>query len=123
MKSNDQLININGFSLLGKSNEEAMQILREAMQVETMPGYIQLTISRKRKHISSNALEKPTEAHKIINKDEFEQYRQNNDYLKDYQDLQNDDISNNNISSKLYSVEHPVVREKGEQIEFNILGK
>lgn len=44
---NDQLININGFSLLGKSNEEAMQILREAMLVETKPGHIQLTISRK----------------------------------------------------------------------------
>jgi hypothetical protein len=44
---NDQLININGFSLLGKSNEEAMQILREAMLVEIKPGFIQLTISRK----------------------------------------------------------------------------
>ncbi len=47
LKPNDQLININGFSLLGKSNEEAMLILREAMQVESKPGYIQLTVSRK----------------------------------------------------------------------------
>ena len=49
LRPNDQLININGFSLLGKSNEEAMQILREAMQVETRPGFIQLTVSRKLK--------------------------------------------------------------------------
>ena len=49
MKPNDQLININGFSLLGKSNEEAMQILREAILVETLPGHIQLSVSRKRK--------------------------------------------------------------------------
>ncbi len=47
VKANDQLININGFSLLGKSNEEAMLILREAMQVESRPGFIQLTVSRK----------------------------------------------------------------------------
>ncbi len=47
LKANDQLININGFSLLGKSNEEAMLILREAMQVESKPGHIQLTVSRK----------------------------------------------------------------------------
>lgn len=49
LKPNDQLININGFSLLGKSNEEAMLILREAMQVESKPGHIQLTVSRKLK--------------------------------------------------------------------------
>jgi hypothetical protein len=54
LKPNDQLININGFSLLGKSNEEAMQILREAIQVETMPGYIQLSVSRKRKQQAGN---------------------------------------------------------------------
>ena len=49
LKANDQLININGFSLLGKSNEEAMMILREAMQVESRPGHIELTVSRKAK--------------------------------------------------------------------------
>lgn len=47
LKANDQLININGYSLLGKSNEEAMLILREAMQVESRPGHIELTVSRK----------------------------------------------------------------------------
>jgi len=49
LKPNDQLININGFSLLGKSNEEAMLILREAMMVESKPGHIELTVSRKLK--------------------------------------------------------------------------
>lgn len=34
---------------MGKSNEEAMQILREAILVETLPGHIELTVSRKRK--------------------------------------------------------------------------
>lgn len=47
LRPNDQLININGFSLLGKSNEEAMIILREAMMVESKPGHIELTVSRK----------------------------------------------------------------------------
>ncbi len=47
LRPNDQLININGFSLLGKSNEEAMLILREAMQYESTPGHIELTVSRK----------------------------------------------------------------------------
>ena len=55
LKPNDQLININGFSLLGKSNEEAMLILREAMQVESKPGHIQLTVSRKTKEIVEQA--------------------------------------------------------------------
>lgn len=54
LKPNDQLININGFSLLGKSNEEAMLILREAMQVESRPGHIELTVSRKIKIDSKN---------------------------------------------------------------------
>ena len=47
LRPNDQLININGFSLLGKSNEEAMLILRDAMQYESNPGFIELTVSRK----------------------------------------------------------------------------
>jgi hypothetical protein len=55
LKPNDQLININGFSLLGKSNEEAMLILREAMMVESKPGHIELTVSRKLK-MSTTAL-------------------------------------------------------------------
>lgn len=55
LKPNDQLININGFSLLGKSNEEAMLILREAMQVESRPGHIELTVSRKKKPLSQTS--------------------------------------------------------------------
>lgn len=47
LRPNDQLISINGYSLLGKSNEEAMAILREAMMVESKPGHIELTVSRK----------------------------------------------------------------------------
>lgn len=54
LKPNDQLVNINGFSLLGKSNEEAMLILREAMMVESRPGHIELTISRKIKNNQVN---------------------------------------------------------------------
>jgi partitioning defective protein 3 len=50
LRPNDQLINVNGFSLLGKSNEEAMLILRDAMQYESAhPDYIELTVSRKSK--------------------------------------------------------------------------
>ena len=59
LKPNDQLININGFSLLGKSNEEAMLILREAMQVESKPGHIQLTVSRKTKEIVEQSSSAP----------------------------------------------------------------
>jgi C-terminal processing protease CtpA/Prc len=54
LKPNDQLLNINGFSLLGKSNEEAMLILRDAMQIESRPGHIDLTVSRKIKPTLSN---------------------------------------------------------------------
>ena len=61
LKPNDQLININGFSLLGKSNEEAMLILREAMQVESRPGYIELTVSRKIKNEPKKEKEEPDE--------------------------------------------------------------
>ena len=49
LRANDQLLNINGRSLLGKANEEAMLVLREAMQLEARPGHIELTVSRKAK--------------------------------------------------------------------------
>ena len=62
LRPNDQLINVNGFSLLGKSNEEAMLILRDAMQYEsTHPGYIELTISRKCSVYNEQAQEKDNE--------------------------------------------------------------
>lgn len=41
---------MNIFSLLGKSNEEAFLILREVWQVESRPGYFELTMSLKIKN-------------------------------------------------------------------------
>lgn len=49
LKMNDQLLSVNGISLLGQSNAEAMETLRKAMY-ETggnYPGLITLTIARK----------------------------------------------------------------------------
>lgn len=79
LKPNDQLININGFSLLGKSNEEAMLILREAMQVESRPGHIELTVSRKKKSFTQTS-----------DQDECRQFvkiiSHNNRKIEDYED-------------------------------------
>ena len=61
LRPNDQLVNINGFSLLGKSNEDAMLILREAMMVESKPGHIELTVSRKLRP-GTQTLERPPAA-------------------------------------------------------------
>lgn len=45
---NDQLVNINGHSLLGKPNSEAMKTLRTAMHQEgPTPGMISLTVARR----------------------------------------------------------------------------
>ncbi|XP_066937138.1 partitioning defective 3 homolog isoform X25 [Macrobrachium rosenbergii] len=48
---NDQLVNINGHSLLGKPNSEAMKTLRTAMHQEFLqgptPGMISLTVARR----------------------------------------------------------------------------
>ncbi|KAK3864199.1 hypothetical protein Pcinc_030096 [Petrolisthes cinctipes] len=45
---NDQLVNINGLSLLGKPNSEAMKTLRTAMHQEgPIPGMISLTVARR----------------------------------------------------------------------------
>lgn len=49
LKMNDQLLNVNGISLLGQSNAEAMETLRKAM-LQTggkYPGIITLTVSRR----------------------------------------------------------------------------
>lgn len=49
LKMNDQLLNVNGVSLLGQSNAEAMETLRKAM-LQTggkYPGMITLTVSRR----------------------------------------------------------------------------
>ncbi|CAF1001779.1 unnamed protein product [Brachionus calyciflorus] len=53
LKPNDQIININGFSLLGKTNDEAMLLVKDAMQLESEPGFIEITISRKIKREES----------------------------------------------------------------------
>merc|ERR1711981_460849 len=48
LKTNDQLVNINGMSLLGKANSEAMETLRMAMHEEgPVPGVITLTVARR----------------------------------------------------------------------------
>ena len=48
LKTNDQLVNINGMSLLGKTNAEAMETLRKAMHEEgPIPGVISLTVARR----------------------------------------------------------------------------
>ncbi|XP_042880233.1 partitioning defective 3 homolog isoform X23 [Penaeus japonicus] len=50
---NDQLVNINGMSLLGKPNSEAMMTLRTAMHQEVSgptPGIISLTVARRIDH-------------------------------------------------------------------------
>ena len=50
LRANDQLVEVNGLPLFDKSNDEAMAVLREAMLTEwaPRPGYIQLTVSRRR---------------------------------------------------------------------------
>lgn len=48
LKTNDQLVNINGVSLLGKANCDAMDTLRRAMHEEgPTPGVITLTVARR----------------------------------------------------------------------------
>jgi len=48
LKTNDQLVNINGISLLGKANCDAMDTLRKAMHEEgPTPGVITLTVARR----------------------------------------------------------------------------
>ena len=47
--TNDQLVSINGMSLLGKANPFAMETLRKAMHEEgPVPGIISLTVARKK---------------------------------------------------------------------------
>ena len=49
LMTNDQLININGSSLLGKANPAAMETLRKAMHEEgPVPGIISLTVARRK---------------------------------------------------------------------------
>ena len=57
LKTNDQLVNINGISLLGKLNCDAMDTLRRAMHEEgPTPGVITLTVAR-RLHVRAGGSE------------------------------------------------------------------
>ena len=48
-KNHLQLVNINGLSLLGKPNPQAMETLRKAMHEEgPLPGIISLTVARRK---------------------------------------------------------------------------
>lgn len=48
MRVNDQLVAVNGESLLGKSNHEAMETLRRSMSMEgNIRGRIQLVVLRR----------------------------------------------------------------------------
>lgn len=47
LRVNDQLIAVNGESLLGKTNQEAMETLRKSMSIESNKrGMIQLIVAR-----------------------------------------------------------------------------
>ena len=49
LETNDQLVNINGMSLLGKANPAAMETLRKAMHEEgPVPGIISLAVARRK---------------------------------------------------------------------------
>lgn len=48
LRTNDQLVDINGASLLGTSNSDAMETLRRGMHQEgPKPGVITLTVARR----------------------------------------------------------------------------
>ena len=49
LETNDQLVSINGMSLLGKANPAAMETLRKAMHEEgPVPGIISLSVARRK---------------------------------------------------------------------------
>merc|ERR1712012_70032 len=56
LKTNDQLVNINGVSLLGKANCDAMDTLRRAMHEEgPTPGEITLTVARRLETVNDSS--------------------------------------------------------------------
>ena len=66
LKTNDQLVNINGLSLLGKPNPQAMETLRKAMHEEgPLPGIISLTVAR-RKAAAATASSDATESNEEV---------------------------------------------------------
>ena len=61
LRTNDQLVNINGHSLIGKPNPQAMETLRKAMHEEgPVPGIISLTVARRKAGQSASAHQTPS---------------------------------------------------------------
>lgn len=55
LRTNDQLLNVNGVSLLGLSNTDAMDTLKRAIYTEgPKPGTITLTVARKIGNLSNH---------------------------------------------------------------------
>jgi partitioning defective protein 3 len=95
LKPNDQLIKINGISLLNKSNEEAMQILRESMQVESSkPGHIELVVTRKKYSTKENNLIQTKATDNNINNNTTNNNREVLKIIKN--DNENSNNNNNN---------------------------
>ena len=92
LKQNDQLIKINGISLLNKTNEEAMQILRESMQIEsTKPGHIELVVTRKKNSTKEN------ENNELIQTQTTDNINNNNNSNRQVlKSIKNDNEKNNN---------------------------
>ena len=77
LKTNDQLVNINGMSLLGKANSEAMETLRMAMHAEgPIPGVITLTVARRYAEMNSDT--KSSSSHDLNKPSNFHQQQMNN---------------------------------------------
>ena len=77
LKTNDQLVNINGMSLLGKANSEAMETLRMAMHAEgPIPGVITLTVARRYAEMNSDT--KSSSGHDLNKPSNFHQQQMNN---------------------------------------------
>ena len=62
-----QLVNINGLSLLGKPNPQAMETLRKAMHEEgPLPGIISLTVARRKASAAAATASDATESNEEV---------------------------------------------------------
>ena len=62
-----QLVNINGLSLLGKPNPQAMETLRKAMHEEgPLPGIISLTVARRKGAAAAATASDATESNEEV---------------------------------------------------------
>ncbi|KAJ8683484.1 hypothetical protein QAD02_019276 [Eretmocerus hayati] len=132
LRMNDQLLNVNGVSLLGLSNSDAMETLRRAMlnTNSSITGVITLTIARK---VSS--YESPSEksyndkitsgtsktgsannAH-VMNSNP----KSSNEYMKDLNNLKSQDILDKGLLSASASPWNPVIDRLTEQYNKNSL--